>query len=428
MYALIARVFGLCIDLFYRRRSLGGSVPPDGPCILVANHPNGLVDPVLVMRVAGRRVRFLGKAPLFRMPVIGWLMRGVEALPVYRAKDGADTRDNDTTFRAVYDALAQGDCVCLFPEGVSHDEPALQPLKTGAARMALGAEAAHGFALGVRLVPVGLTYRAKGTFRSEVALEIGPPIEVRDHAAAHAADPQEAARALTATIDAAIRKVTLNLDTWDDLPLLELASAVWPGGADDPALRLRLLAEGHRDFLARAPARLSEVRLRLGALGDALRQLGWPAAALDRDHHPGKVGRFVLRNVVALLLGLPTALAGAIAYVVPYQGVRLLARLTHPTPDLVGTTKMLASVLLFPIWQAAMMTALVLWLGPLAGLALGVVLPFAGIYTHHFLERRAAALREVRLFFALISRARVRAHLRAERDALRAAIDALAAD
>src|SRR6185503_4225644 len=133
-------LFGLArraVRLYYRVSSLGGAVPASGPVVLVGNHPNGLVDPVLVAGASPRVVRFLGKAPLFDMPLLGQVLRGLEALPVHRAQDG-DTRGNVETFAAVYAALARGEVVCLFPEGKSHDEPALQTLKTGAARMALG--------------------------------------------------------------------------------------------------------------------------------------------------------------------------------------------------------------------------------------------------------------------------------------------------
>ena len=122
MYTPITRFFGLVADLFFKRRHLGGEVPAQGATLVVGNHPNGIVDPIMVTRVAGRPVRFLAKEPLFRMPIIGFLLKRIRALPIYRAKDGHDTKANVDTFSAVYAALEAGEAVCLFPEGISHSE------------------------------------------------------------------------------------------------------------------------------------------------------------------------------------------------------------------------------------------------------------------------------------------------------------------
>ena len=114
MYRLIRRLFCLAVALFYRGRTLGAAIPPQGPLIIVANHPNGLIDPIMVMSLTDRPVRFLAKEPLFRMPVIGTLLRAVRALPVFRAVDGADTEANLSTFSAVTDALKAGEIVVSF--------------------------------------------------------------------------------------------------------------------------------------------------------------------------------------------------------------------------------------------------------------------------------------------------------------------------
>ena len=321
MYAALAQFFGMVLDLFFRRRHLGGEVPGDGATIVVANHPNGIIDPLVVSRIAGREIRFLAKEPLFRMPVLGWLMRTVRALPVYRARDGHDTRANQDTFAAVFQALEAGEAVCIFPEGISHNEPELQPLKTGAARMALGTDPATP----VRIVPVGLTYRDKSRFRGEVAAQIGAAVDVAPFRAQHADAPKAAVTALTQAIDDAVREVTVNLARWEDLPLLELAERLWPG-EPDPVVRLRTFSAAQRTFEREDPEAIAALRIRLHDFANSLASLGLAdPGALDRRYHPSGVGRFVGRNLFALVVGLPAALLGAVAYFVPYQLVRLTA-------------------------------------------------------------------------------------------------------
>jgi 1-acyl-sn-glycerol-3-phosphate acyltransferase len=133
--------------------------------IFVLNHPSGLIDPAFLLCLAPRRVAFLAKAPLFRMPVIAMLCRAFEAIPVHRRQEtGADPVANRATFETARAVLASGGAIALFPEGASHSEPKLRPLKTGAARIALGA-AAGLTGPPIQIVPAGLYYRAKRTFR-----------------------------------------------------------------------------------------------------------------------------------------------------------------------------------------------------------------------------------------------------------------------
>lgn len=427
MYWLLARLFGPLADLFYRRSRGGHRLPGAGPTLLVANHPNGLVDPLLLIRDAGRPVRFLAKEPLFRMPIIGAVLRSLGALPVYRAGDGHDTQKNETTFRAVFEALGRGDAVGIFPEGTSHSDPSLKPLKSGAARMALGAEAARGFELGVQVVPVGLLYREKAVFRSEAVTVVGEPILARAFRGEYERDPQAGAQALTAAIDRGLRQVTINLERWEDQPLLDLAARLWRP-EDGPVLaRVGSLADGDRWLRARDPARLEALRQSASALLAELERLGLEPEHLDARYSLGVVARFVLRNAIALLLGLPVAALGALAYFVPYQGVRVLVRALRPELDVVATYKILLSLLVYPIWHTGLVVLLTARFGGLVGFAGSVGLPWAGLYTQQFLARRHAAGRHLWAFVRGPRLTRPKRGLRRERDALRAELDALAA-
>ncbi len=423
MHVLIFTIFGLGLDIFFQRRSLpGASVPLSGPIIVVANHPNGLMDPVVVTRISQRPLRFLAKEPLFRMPVLGALIRAVYALPIYRSKDGHNTAGNRGTFDAVEAALADGDAICVFPEGISHDESELQPLKTGAARMALGAEAKNDFSLGIQIVPVGLMYTDKHSFRGRVASLIGAPISVAEFKAAHAEDPRNAARALTAAIDTSLRNVTLNLTDWADLPLIELCAQIWAEPEDDPATLKRLLADGERHFRGRAEA----FRERLQAFAQQLDAVGLRADTLDTQYRSGSVARFLGRVSLALVFGLPAALLGAVAYFVLYQATRLVAAKMPSEPDTLSSVKYLTAMLFFPIWQLVLTVMAGVFLGKW-GVLCSLLLPIAGLYTHRFLERRGADFAAARLFFRVLFKAGDRGALIAERAALRNEIARLAA-
>ena len=133
----LTALLNLILRIFYHRIEVAGleRIPPDGPVIFVLNHPNGLIDPLFIVCLAPRPVSLLGKSTLFKMPVIGWLCRALDTMPVYRQQDkGEDSKRNQETFQKCRELLERGGSLALFPEGVSHDEPSLRPLKTGAAQ------------------------------------------------------------------------------------------------------------------------------------------------------------------------------------------------------------------------------------------------------------------------------------------------------
>ncbi len=413
VYWLLTTVFGIALDLFYRRKHLEGAVPPKGPALLVANHPNGLVDPIMVTRIADRPVRSLAKAPLFKMPGIGFLVRSIGALPVYRRQDGFSGEKNDRTFEAVNKAFEAGELIAIFPEGTSHSDPELKPLKTGAARMALAA--------GVPIIPIGLLYRDKGIFRSEAGTIVGEPIIVESN---DANDPEQV-RQLTEEIDAGIRRVTINLERWEDLALLSFAEQIWRKDDKDPLARVGVLATGQRHFSQAEPERLQTLRTEVELFAAELALFGLTPARLDADYAPQRILRFVLRNLCALILGLPTALLGALAYAPPFQLVRQLVRLLKPKDDLLATYKMLGGLLFYPLWHALMIIALVAWVGVEVAAVSCFALPLAGLYALRFSQRRQAALREVLMFLKIGRRGALVASLRQRRDDLAAELDAL---
>ena len=127
---IIVALLRLALRIYFQRIEVTGleHVPRDTPVIFVLNHPNALVDPVFLLCLAPRQISFLAKAPLFRMPLIGYFVKAFDSLPVYRRQDeGEDVSKNQETFIAARKLLARGGTIGICPEGVSHDEPGLRP-------------------------------------------------------------------------------------------------------------------------------------------------------------------------------------------------------------------------------------------------------------------------------------------------------------
>ena len=400
-----ARVSALAVHTFYRLRVAGERVPGSGPVLLVANHPNSLIDPAMVAAVARRPVRFLAKAPLFGDPQVGWLIRGAGAIPIYRAADDpAKMGGNEDAFRAAYAALAEGAAVGIFPEGLSHSEPALTPLKTGAARIALGAAERTGGAFPI--VPVGLVFRRKEAFRSEALAVVGEPVEWSDLAGEGPASTA-AVRELTRRIDAALREVTLNLERWEDAPLVEWAEEIYAAEfrmPRDPAVRLERLreaAEGLARLRREEDGAWEKAAREVTRHARLLRVLGLRPADLHARARLPVAVRWTLRKLGFFAVAAPLAAVGTAVFYLPYRLTGMVESRARPSHDVRATFKLLAGFVVHLLWVALLAGAAGAAWGAGAAVAALVVLPALGAVTLAVRTRGEDAAEDARRFLRL---------------------------
>lgn len=425
-YAICRRLLRAALAVFYRRIEIAGleQVPAHGPIVFAANHTNALTDAFLIMAYVPRKISFMAKSGLFAVPVLGRLIAAAGGVPAYRAQDvgGKDRRRNLESFDQAFEVLAKGGAFALFPEGISHSEPDLQELKTGAARIVLGAEERHGFGLHAHVVPVGLTFSRKEAFRSRAFVAFGEPIPAARFAAQHREAPRPAIAALTDAIADALRGVTLTADTWDDLAAARLLAAMLErdrpadtaGGIAAQLARARevkaaytRLREAHPEETARLRARVLRYARKLRTLGVRDRQVGL-------RYTPLGVARFVVRNTLALGVTLPVAAVGAVAHVLPWVVARRIG--DHPADvDVRASYAILAGLVCFPLWWIGWAVAAGLWQGPTTGAVVGAALPVAGAVALRTLDRRREAWEETRAFFRWISRPGTLARLAEDR-------------
>jgi 1-acyl-sn-glycerol-3-phosphate acyltransferase len=326
---LITIILRLISRVFFRRIEIVGELPANEPVIFAVNHPNALIDPLFLLCFAPRRVSFLAKAPLFRTPVVGWIVRTFDSIPVYRRQDNADTAQNRDTFAKARAILQAGGAIAIFPEGTTHSDPKLRELKTGVSRIALGAS------IRVLIVPTGLYYTSKQTFRESALVYFGEPIVV-DASEGGATDepPPDLVNALTQRIDDALDKVTLQADSHEALELIEHAERVFSAGqrmtlAEELELRKRFVA-GYAYLSARDPARVERL-----------------AAAIAEIDPPPR--RASIRGV--FLLNLPFGFIGAVVHWPVYRLVDFIAR--RYESEMAATVKLLAAMAFYPLYWIA---------------------------------------------------------------------------
>lgn len=431
---LIRGAVAAAVAVFYRLERRGPDVP-DGGVIIAANHPNSLVDPLVLYRTAGRNARPLAKAPLFEKRVIGRLIRSLGGIPVHRRQDDPARMDcNEDTFRAAIDVLRAGEAIQIFPEGRSHSDPALSPLRTGAARIGLAAEAAGGWNGSIRIVPVGLTFERKPFFRGRAMALYGEAIDVADYRADHERDPYDAARLLTAELERRLHALTLNLTETRDAELIDAAERLWArekglhGWRETAPLadrlpRLQAFARGLAWLRARDPQRFAELASDVRRYQRKARRMGAGEGEVPDRYRPGPTARWAATRALPAILLAPLAAVGIVVWWVPYRIVgAAVGRMRVPT-DVIATYKLGASLVAMPLF-------LVLWVG-LIGWAWGaaaaaacvVALPVIGLLTIRWWDGARATMEDLRLFGRVLSRPRRLERLSAERRALVARID-----
>ena len=410
-YRLILAVFGTALKIFFRRIETvnADSVPSGTGVIFVMNHPNGLIDPALVFVALPRRIAFLAKSTLFRMPVIGWILRTVGALPLYRRIDaGEDVSQNQKTFELCRNLLREGGSIALFPEGVSHNSPKLLPLKSGASRIALGAAStSNGETVDVKIVPVGLYYTNKTTFRSEALLHFGESFDVEPtQLEVNGHPPREAVRALTRQIEAALRGVTLNAESEAELHAARIAEEVLNAARTEQDLGREW--EFQRDFIKETgddndPVADEKLTARLQEFDTKLEKFGVEPEHLSLALYKR---RSVLREAFGftwkLILLAPFALVGIVLHFPAYQVCKYASRwFAGGSDDILSTAKVLAGVIFMPLtWFIAAGITYYFWRSPWALLVIpaGFLLGYAALYTLEELKEARGWAKAIWLF------------------------------
>ncbi|GMV16448.1 MAG: 1-acyl-sn-glycerol-3-phosphate acyltransferase [Myxococcales bacterium] len=453
----------LLVRAFFRRVEVSGleNVPATGGGLIVAWHPNGLVDPGLILAHCPRQVVFGARHGLFLVPVLGWVMRGVGAVPIYRAADakpGAGDRraKNEQSLGALAEAIASGAFAALFPEGVSHDAPRMMELKTGAARLYYQARAAAPDARPV-IIPVGLHYDDKRAFRSYALLEFHPPLvlpaelDVVPDADEPAERARERAARLTDELEARLEDIVHPTESWELHFLMHRARKLVraerarradadPGRPDmqEKVLGFGRIWAGYTARLRSHPEEVERVRARLARYDETLRALALEDHELDLDPRLMSpwLGFLLFLQLATVYLVLPPILI--VGYLVNLPVALLLiavSKLASRAYKDEATVKLLLGAVMFPLtWIAVGILAARgnVWLRAalpgvpdvpvLAGVVMALLAAIGGAAGMRYLRVARETARAVRVRLLRRWRRREVERLRAERGALFEAI------
>ena len=353
-------------------------LPDEGATLYIANHPNSLIDPVLIGIATQRPVRFMAKAPLFEGRMLGALLRSVGMIPAYRASDDkSSVRRNVESLSVAAQNLAKGLPMGIFPEGKSHDLTHVEQVKTGAARIAQQAvELAGGKPVWV--VPLGINYEEKPRFRSRVWVAVGETVDATAWFAEHDGKEKQAMRAVSRV------------------------------------QRRKIFAETINYFESKDPERAEALTAKVAAHQEALNQAGVRINSPVFQYTGAALFLRFAFKIYRVAFGLP-ALIGTLLHLIPF----VLVRLISPKFEGIGKTttslyRILVGLPFYGVWYVAAWIALLQYTNAKIATASVVAMPLIGIFAFHYWINAGVVWRSLREEAKLLFNAKLLVELRAE--------------
>lgn len=417
LYFLLKLIFRTALKVFYKRIAINQAhlIPDKGPLLVVSNHPNTFMDPIIIASVLKQKVYFIAKSTVFNTPFRKWLLNKMNLIPVYRREDGEVMRgSNDATFQKCYEFLGAQGTLLIFPEGNSFTERRLRPLKTGSARIAFGAAAQTDFEQDVYILPVGLNYSESTRFRSEVLVNIDAPISVKTYADLYRQDSAKAFHVLTNHIRTVLERLVIHTATNDDDKLVQQIETIYksrllaesgvqkPRPTDEFYLTRRLVKSLHY-FKAREPERVARIRQQMDIYIGTLSQFQLKDKFFYNRAGNRRLSSWLVLSGLYLLLGLPVYLYGLLTNYVPYILPAKVADALTEEKEFVAPILMTAGIFTFAFFYA-LEIYLVYYFTKAPGLTIifAFSLPMAGFFVWGYyrkLTHTIANLKLLALFF-----------------------------
>lgn len=210
IYQFLKRIIKIALFFYFKKIVVSGkeNIPEEGPMIIVANHPNTLLDPLIIAALTKHRIGFLANAGIFSNAILAKILTFFHVIPIYRKKDIApgEKPDNKFSFLKCFEYLDKKGTILIFPEGTSYYELKLREIKTGTARIALSYEQLKDFKSDLKIVPIALDYSDSIQFRSVVSITINEPISVQDYQNTYEEKQHKGVLALTEKIQKELEK------------------------------------------------------------------------------------------------------------------------------------------------------------------------------------------------------------------------------
>jgi glycerol-3-phosphate O-acyltransferase / dihydroxyacetone phosphate acyltransferase len=391
IYSFLKTISKLALKVYYRNIHIEGkeNIPKKGPFLIVANHPSSFLDPINIATQVNHKISFLAKGVMFKNKIIASILRGLNMVPIHRAQDNPEMlTKNKEVFKACYQKLKDNGVIMIFPEGTSEMERRLRKIKTGAARIALGAEKEYNYSLNMKIVPVGLNYTKSSRFRSEVFVNFGVPINVQDYIESYKKDEITTSNNLTNRIEGDIKKLIVAIDKHEYDELIERLESFYNTELTktDKLSDLKFtqeIANAVKHYQEKDPVLFDNMNSKIDTYYRKLKRIKLSDKNFNDSHKPQSDS--VYKIISILLLGFPVWLLGFINNYLPYRLPRTIALLITKDESFYGALLMSLGTIIFVLFYS--LEIFLMWHFShhlLFTLGFGIILPIIGFFTIYY--------------------------------------------
>lgn len=434
LYRLLKIVVSIGIRSYYKEIKILNKkvLQTKGPLIFISNHPNTLMDAMMIGFITKKSVYFMAKGTLFNSPFKLWLLKNLNMIPINRSGEGSVKGvKNQNSFDACYRLLEQKKSLVIFPEGTSFLERQLRELKTGSARIALEAETRNQGILGLKVIPLGLNYHKAEKFRSSVLVHIGEPIEIEPYINDYKTNPGKTAKTLTELFRVRLEDILIHTTTREQERLIDSLEEVLSSkylsrkrGIEHDIQFLKKIKERVDRFQYSDPKRINKIELLLQNILWQLRKLDVKSDFLDRRFRSVMFIRQMFFSIIFIIIGMPLFLYGLWHNMIQYKLIDFIVPKITKDIEYFAPLSVLLGIVLYPIFYAFLFYLMsnVFDMNSIVEIIYLISLPLSGFYAYWFNRYLKHISYKWRYIFLMVSDYKAMEELQEKRKQLRSLI------
>ncbi len=391
LYKFFEILLKIAVRIYFRNKYVSGkeNIPSGRPVMFVANHPGAFMDPIVIGTYANRSLYYIARGESFKNKLAAWFFRRIHMIPVYRKEETPElTHKNADVFKACFEHFEKGRSLMIFPEGSSKIEYRLRKVKSGAARIALGAENQNNFDLGLMIVPVGLTYSNPKNFRTDVHVSFGKPLNLKEYQKDYEKDNFSTAKQLTKDIENGIKAQMLFIENTENDEVFDQLQSVYfeemikrfeePDLSKEEKLSLKNELVKAIDYFKRSSPDLSDkLQQLLNEYFNQIKEVENKYPEFNKRLIGGKTS--LTKHVLRLIFGFPLFLFGLISNYLPYKFSGWLAEKTSQRDDFTGGLRLVIGTFTFLFYYTGLTFLLGTYMVPIYSVMLVFSMPFMGM-------------------------------------------------